>query len=35
MNIEKNYLVDMFGGDLADFLENEFKEPSEYDFLNG
>lgn len=34
MNIEKNYLVDMFGGDLADFLENEFKEPSEYDFLN-
>ena len=34
MSIDKGYLVNMFGGDLADFLENEFKAPSEYDFLN-
>lgn len=34
MSMDKSYLTNLFGEDLADFLENEFKEPTEYDFLN-
>jgi hypothetical protein len=32
--MDKSYLKNLFGENLADFLENEFKDPSEYDFLN-
>lgn len=32
--MDKSYLTNLFGENLADFLENEFKDPSEYDFLN-
>lgn len=34
MSMDKSYLTNLFGENLADFLENEFKDPSEYDFLN-
>ncbi len=34
MSMDKSYLKNLFGENLADFLENEFKDPSEYDFLN-
>jgi hypothetical protein len=32
--MDKSYLKNLFGENLADILENEFKDPYEYDFLN-
>jgi len=34
MSLEKDSLVNLLGSENADFLENQFKQPSEYAFIN-